>query len=177
MLSKLTPDLTSPIVLFAYYNQIRARGLDVFCRDIKRAGVAGLLVPNLPLKLTHEVREACKKQGLELVLLVTSMTPNERMKEIAKCSQGFVYLVSVTRVTGVRSSLSSRLQGLVTELESSTDKSIAVGSGVSASDQARQLQEWGSDGVIVGAALVKALNEGGLPMMKEVTRSIKEAIA
>eukprot|EP00210_Caulerpa_lentillifera_P007803 g7447.t1 len=177
MLSKLAPNLTSPIVLFTYYNQIRARGLNVFCRDIKEAGVAGLLVPDLPLELTHEVREACEKQGLELVLLVTPMTPNERMKEIAKFSQGFVYLVSVTGVTGVRSSLSSRLQGLVTNLKNSTNKSIAVGFGVSTGDQARQLQQWGSDGVIVGSALVKALNEGGLPKMKEVARSIKEAIA
>lgn len=101
--------------------------------------ILGLLVPDLPLELTHEVREACEKQGpgslfksgsilsflgLELVLLVTPMTPKERMEEIANRSQGFVYLVSVAGVTGMRSSLNTRLQQLITELHETTEKSV-----------------------------------------------------
>lgn len=132
----------------------------------------GLLVPDLPLELTHEIRAACEKEGIELVLLVTPTSPKARMREIAKHSQGFVYLVSVTGVTGARASISERVKGLIQTLHETTHKSvrsgpkshfrvsvqIAVGFGVSSGEQAKQLQDWGADGVIVGSALVKSLH-------------------
>lgn len=84
----------------------------------------GLLVPDLPLELTHEIRAACERVGIELVLLVTPTTSEDRMKDIAHYSQGFVYLVSVTGVTGERASVNERVKGLISTLQSVTDKSV-----------------------------------------------------
>jgi tryptophan synthase alpha chain len=150
-----------------------ARGLDKFCTQVKAAGAAGLLVPDIPLEETEEIRKVATTHGLELVLLTTPTTPYDRMKLIAETSQGFVYLVSVTGVTGVRVNVEARVEGLISEL-----KSI---SGVSKPEHALQLKNWGADGVIVGSALVKALGESGgseqgLKAMKELATSIRNSI-
>lgn len=179
--SRVSPQITAPIVLFTYYNIIMRRGPERFCQQIKAAGAAGLLVPDIPLEETGPIREIATAAGLELVLLTTPTTPQSRMEAIAKASQGFVYLVSVTGVTGQRVSMESRVEGLIEQLHQITDKSVAVGFGVSGPEQARQIMAWGSEGVIVGSALVKALGEAsspkeGLERMEALARSIKEAI-
>lgn len=142
---------------------------------------AGLLVPDIPLEETGTVRAACDKVGLELVLLATPTTPKQRMADIARASQGFVYLVSVTGVTGVQERVASRVEGLIEQLHSVTDKSIAVGFGVSRPEQAKQIVEWGAEGVICGSALVRALGEAktpeeGLQAMEQLAKSLRDAI-
>eukprot|EP00890_Picochlorum_soloecismus_P004708 jgi/Picsp_1/5238/NSC_02601-R1_tryptophan synthase subunit alpha len=102
-------------------------------------------------------------------------------KQIAENSMGFVYLVSLTGVTGMRGSTESRVEGLIQNLKETTDKSIAVGFGVSGPEQAKQIKDWGADGVIVGSALVKALGEAGSPAeglkaMSDLAKGIREAI-
>ncbi|GMH35097.1 hypothetical protein BSKO_02965 [Bryopsis sp. KO-2023] len=181
MVKSVTPEISAPLVLFTYYNPVMARGLDLFCEQIKEAGAAGLLVPDIPLEETGDVREACAKVGLELVLLVTPTTPAERMEKIAKATEGFVYLVSVTGVTGVRTGVSDRVEGLISDLQGLTDKPVSVGFGVSGPEQAKKLVSWGAEGVIVGSALVRALGdapnpEEGLQQMKELAGSLREAI-
>jgi tryptophan synthase alpha chain len=98
------------------------------------------------------------------------------MREIARKTQGFLYLVSVTGVTGARSEVSARVQGLITAIKSETDKPVNVGFGVSSADQARQLKSWGADGVIVGSALVKLLaaEEGPEAGLKGMTALVEE---
>lgn len=86
--------------------------------------MAGLLVPDIPLEETPEIREACRKVGVELVLLVTPTTPLARMKQIANASEGFVYLVSRTGVTGMQSDIQDRVKGLIETLHGITDKSV-----------------------------------------------------
>lgn len=176
-----SPYIKAPIVLFTYFNPIMARGAQKFCQQVKEAGASGLLVPDIPLEETNVIREATSAAGLELVLLATPTTPSDRMRRIADSSEGFVYLVSVTGVTGIRGSMEERVEGLVTSLKGMTDKSIAVGFGVSGPEQAKQIKAWGADGVIVGSALVKALGEAetpqiGLQKMKNLATSIRDAI-
>ncbi|KAK9852352.1 hypothetical protein WJX84_007211, partial [Apatococcus fuscideae] len=94
---------------------------------------------------------------------------------------GFLYLVSVAGVTGQRTSMESRLEGLIAHLHSVTDKSIAVGFGVSGPSQVKQLVEWGAEGVIVGSALVKALASGdspaeGLQAMEQLAKELRSAM-
>lgn len=122
-----------------------------------------MLVPDIPLEETYEVSEIASKHGIELVLLSTPTTPVERAKKIAMATKGFVYLVSVTGVTGVQTNVATRVEQLVEELRSVTDKPIAVGFGVSESKHAKQIVDWGADGVIVGSALVRALGEAETP--------------
>ena len=122
-----------------------------------------MLVPDIPLEETYEVSEIASKHGIELVLLSTPTTPVERAKKIALATKGFVYLVSVTGVTGVQTNVATRVEQLVEELRSVTDKPIAVGFGVSEAKHAKQIVDWGADGVIVGSALVRALGEADTP--------------
>ena len=178
---EVSPSITAPIVMFTYFNPIMARELDKFCEQISSAGASGLLVPDIPLEETDEIRKVATSYGLDLVLLATPTTPAARMAKIADATQGFVYLVSVTGVTGMRGTNETRVEGLIETLRENTDKSIAVGFGVSGPEQARQIKAWGADGVIVGSALVKALGESGdeaagLAAMEGLARSIREAI-
>jgi tryptophan synthase alpha chain len=161
MIARVSPRVRAPVVLFTYFNPILRRGVPAFAAAAAAAGVAGLLVPDIPLEETGAVRDATRAAGLDLVLLATPTTPPARMAAIAAASEGFVYLVSVAGVTGARSGVEGRVQGLVAGLKAATDKPVAVGFGVSGPEQAAQLMAWGADGVIVGSALVKALGEAG----------------
>ena len=163
LVCEVSPTIKAPIVMFTYYNPIYQRGVEKFCADIAAAGAKGLLVPDIPLEETYEMSEIAAKHGLDLVLLSTPTTPVERAKKIAQATKGFVYLVSVTGVTGVQTNVATRVEQLVEELRSVTDKPIAVGFGVSKAEQAKQIVNWGADGVIVGSALVRALGEAATP--------------
>ena len=160
---QVAPTLRAPLILFTYYNPILRRGLESFIADISSAGVGGLLIPDIPLEETVEARRLCAQYNLELVLLATPTTQQARMARIAEATGGFVYLVSVTGVTGVQAELQDRVQRLVAQLKEVTNKPIAVGFGVSRPEQAAQLAAWGADGVIVGSALVRALGEAPTP--------------
>jgi tryptophan synthase alpha chain len=157
MLSSLKGELTIPVVLFTYSNPLLNRGMENFCRDAAAAGAAGLVVPDLPLEEGEKLSAIATEHGLDLVLLVAPTTPAERMARIHQASRGFTYLVSVTGVTGVRTSLESRVEPLVHQLKGLGDTPVAVGFGISGPEQARQVRQWGADGAIVGSALVKVM--------------------
>ena len=157
MLTSLRGQLTIPVVLFTYSNPLLNRGMEAFCRDAAAAGAAGLVVPDLPLEEAEKLSQIAASQGLDLVLLVAPTTPPERMARIHAASRGFTYLVSVTGVTGVRTSLESRVGPLVAQLKAQGGTPVAVGFGISGPEQARQVRDWGADGAIVGSALVKVM--------------------
>lgn len=180
MLAEVTPNLKAPIILFTYYNPILHRGLETFCQQIAQAGVKGLVVPDLPLEESAEVIELATNHGIEVVLLVAPTTPQERISTIAQQSQGFIYLVSVTGVTGIRTQIQSRVKDLLAQMRALTDKPIGVGFGISAPEQATQVKNWGADAVIVGSAFVKRLADEtppeGLQAIGEFCASLKSAI-
>ncbi|WP_414541737.1 tryptophan synthase subunit alpha [Nostoc sp. CCY0012] len=180
MLQATTPSLRSPIILFTYYNPILHRGIDKFLQDIAGAGVSGLVVPDLPLEEAAGLLEPASKIGIDLTLLVAPTSSAERIEAIARASQGFIYLVSVTGVTGMRSQMESRVSDLLTSIRNVTDKPIGVGFGISEVAQAKQVKEWGADAAIVGSAFVKRLAEGtpeqGLKAITEFCQSLKAAI-
>ena len=169
-----------PIILFTYYNPIHYRGIESFLQQVKEAGVSGLVVPDLPLEEAEVLLEPAAKIGIEVTLLVAPTSSPERIKAIAAKSQGFIYLVSVTGVTGARSQIATGIKELVAELHSTTDKPIGVGFGISSPEQAKQVKEWGADAVIVGSAIVKRLAqnpETGLKAIGEFCHSLKAAIS
>ncbi|MEM6714162.1 MAG: tryptophan synthase subunit alpha [Cyanobacteria bacterium P01_C01_bin.147] len=157
LVKTVSPELQAPIILFTYYNPILNRGIDAFFQDIAAAGAKGLVVPDLPLEEVSGVIESATQHGIEVILLVAPTSPKERIRAIAEKSQGFIYLVSVTGVTGMRTEIQSRVKELLEELHRITDKPVAVGFGVSQAEQATQLRTWGADGVVVGSAFVKRL--------------------
>jgi len=181
MLKAVSPTLKAPIILFTYYNPILNRGVESFLHQIAAAGVQGLVIPDLPLEEIEDLLHLASQYHIEVTLLVAPTSSQERIAAIATQCQGFIYLVSVTGVTGIRSQIENRVQDLLMELRGITDKPIGVGFGISQPGQARQMMEWGADAVIVGSAFVKRLAEGspdqGLQAIETFCRSLKAAIA
>lgn len=182
---QVSPEIQAPIILFTYYNPILNAGIETFLQAIHAAGVAGLVVPDLPLEESASLLEPAAKQGIEVTLLVAPTSSPERISAIAQQSQGFIYLVSVTGVTGMRSQMQSRAAEMLGQLRNTTDKPLGVGFGISGPEQAQQVRAWGADAVIVGSAIVQRLWSDapdwtpaqGLDEMAAFCRSLKGAIA
>ena len=143
-----------PILAMASYSLIYRRGIDRFVADALAAGLAGFVVPDLPLEESDDLDAACRAAGLALVRLVTPTTPPDRAAAIAKKSTGFLYCVSVAGVTGARTELPAGLVDRVRWLKTQADVPILVGFGISSPEQARAVAQV-ADGVIVGSALVR----------------------
>lgn len=173
-------EITAPIILFTYYNPIYYRGIEPFLDRIAGAGIRGLVVPDLPLEEAEGLLEPAAERGIEVTLLVAPTSPIERIEAIARQSRGFIYLVSVTGVTGTRTVMADRVGDLLQSIRSITDKPIGVGFGISGPEQALQVKQWGADAVIVGSAIVKRLAENppeeGLRAIGEFCASLKAVL-
>jgi tryptophan synthase alpha chain len=181
LLSSLRGRLTVPVVLFTYSNPLLSRGMERFCQDAAEAGAAGLVVPDLPLEEAEKLSPIAARHGLDLVLLVAPTTPADRMARIHAASRGFTYLVSVTGVTGVRSSLETRVAPLVQQLLALAGPPVAVGFGISGPEQAIQVRDWGAQGAIVGSALVAVMAQAEGAQAKAAAagvfcRSLRQAL-
>lgn len=181
LINNLKSEIKAPIILFTYYNPILNRGIEVFLQQIANAGVKGLVVPDLPVEEASYLLEVAEVNGIEVILLVAPTSSPERIKSIASKSQGFIYLVSVTGVTGMRSQIEGRVKDLLVGIRQITDKPIGIGFGISNKEQATQMKDWGADGVIVGSAFVKRLGTGtpteSLEAVKELCHELKTAIS
>ncbi|CAN6171148.1 unnamed protein product [Urochloa humidicola] len=182
MVKEVIPELSCPVSLFTYYNPILKRGIPKFMTIVKEAGLRGLVVPDVPLEETDVLRSEAAKNNLELVLLTTPTTPNERMEKIAQASEGFIYLVSTVGVTGTRENVSGKVESLLRDIKKVTEKPVAVGFGVSTAEHVKQIAGWGADGVIVGSAMVRLLGESaspeeGLKKLEELAKNLKAALA
>jgi tryptophan synthase alpha chain len=153
----------APVILMAYANLILARGPERLAGEMAGRGLAGLIVPDLPLEESGEVLAACDAAGIALVPLVAPTTPDERLASIGAQARGFVYTVSVTGTTGERTALADRFAEVVARTAAHTEVPVALGFGISTPEQARQAADAGADGVIVGSRLVRAAAEAGDP--------------
>jgi tryptophan synthase alpha chain len=153
-----TPRVTMPILAMASYSLVFRRGIDRFVADATAAGLAGFVVPDLPVEESDDLDGACRAAGLALVRLVTPTTPPARAAAIAAKSTGFLYCVSVAGVTGARTELPPGLIDRVKWLRGQTDVPILVGFGISGPDQVKAVCEV-ADGAIVGSALVRLVAE------------------
>jgi tryptophan synthase alpha chain len=146
--------MRTPLLLMGYYNPILAYGLTRFGRDCGEVGVDGLIVPDLPPEEGAALRSACGSAGVGITYLLAPTSTQERIGLVTASSQGFVYLVSVTGVTGARDRLSPGLRDFVMRVRSVTAKPLAVGFGISSPSQAREVAAV-ANGVIVGSAIVR----------------------
>jgi tryptophan synthase alpha chain len=172
--------VSMPILAMGSYSLIFRRGIARYAADAAAAGIAGLIVPDLPIEESDEVAAACREAGLALVRLVTPTTPPERAAAIARQSTGFLYCVSVAGVTGARTSLPEGLVDRVRWLKTQTDVPVLVGFGIAAPEQARAVAEV-ADGVIVGSALVRRIAEAAdrprAEMLTDVERFTADLVA
>jgi tryptophan synthase alpha chain len=152
-----------PVVAMCYANPIFTRGAERFVRALVEAGISGLIVPDLPLEESAEVRGVCDAAGIALVPLVTPTTPEDRLERIGAGARGFVYTVSVTGTTGERAALDGALTQLLGRVRPHTSVPVAVGFGISSPEQAVAAAEAGADGVIVGTRMVRAAGEASDP--------------
>jgi tryptophan synthase alpha chain len=164
----------TPALLMGYVNPMLAYGLAQFVADAAAAGVDGLIVPDLPPEEAAELAAACAEHGLALVFLLAPTSTPDRIKVVAGQSQGFIYLVSLTGVTGARTDLPSDLTDFVARVRAETDKPLAVGFGIGTGAQAKAVGQL-ADGVIVGSALVKRAGES-VESVRELAEELRAAL-
>jgi tryptophan synthase alpha chain len=160
--SKLRAKVDIPLVFMTYFNPVLNYGLDAFCRDCARAGVSGLIIPDLPPEEGAELEAISLKHGLDLIYLLAPTSTDERIAMVAARSRGFIYLVSMTGVTGSRDKLPEELESFVSRVRQRTQQPLCVGFGISNAAQALRVAKI-ADGVIVGSRLIQLLEEKDAP--------------
>jgi tryptophan synthase alpha chain len=156
--------VSQPCLLMGYTNPLLAYGIERYCADAARAGADGLIVPDLPLEEAGHLEDTCRARGLALVYLAPPTSDAQRLRVLAAHSSGFLYLVSLTGVTGARRELPSELDGFVRRARAAAGSlPLAVGFGISTPEQAGAVGRI-ADGVIVGSALIDAMRNDGDPV-------------
>ncbi len=170
--TRLRARVRQPVVLLTYYNPVLQYGLDAFCRDAPAAGVDGVVIPDLPPEEGDPLRAVAAPHGLDTIFLAAPTSTDERLARVAAGSRGFVYCVSLTGVTGVRTSVAGDVGALVGRLRRHTALPICVGFGVSTPDHARQVASV-ADGVIVGSAIVAIVEREGAAAGSSLTAFVR----
>lgn len=155
--------VTNPLILMGYYNPVLNYGPAGFVRDAAAAGADGFILPDLPPEEAGEFEQAIEGTGLPLIRMLAPTTPPERMEMIARSAQGFVYLVSVTGITGERRDVAAGLAELIARVREHTSAPVCVGFGIGTPEQAKTVGGL-ADGVIVGTACVRAIGGSDDPV-------------
>lgn len=152
-----------PFVLMGYYNPVFQMGIERFAHRAAAAGIDGVIVPDLPPEESDALHSALRSYGLDLIFLLAPTSEDGRVQFVARRASGFLYLVSLTGVTGARDRLPPHLESFVARVRAAADLPLAVGFGISTPDQAARVAHI-ADGVIVGSALLKAIGAGEDPV-------------
>lgn len=147
-----------PFCAMTYFNPLIAYGIERFVDDAAASGIDGLIVPDLPPEEADELERACQKAGLATIYFLAPTSTEERIRAVAARATGFIYLVSVTGITGERSELPPDLKQFVQRVRTHTALPLAIGFGIGNREQAAAVARI-ADGVIVGSALVKAAGQ------------------
>jgi len=165
----------TPVVLFSYLNPILDYGAAAFVTDAVAAGADGVLLTDLPVDADPELEELFESSPLDLVRLIAPTTTPERARHIASRSEGFVYYISRTGVTGARQALAEGLAERITALSEEAELPVAVGFGISTPEQARVVGGVAA-GIVVGSAVVDALGSGGVAAAEELVSGLRRAL-
>jgi tryptophan synthase alpha chain len=176
MAQELRRRVEIPLVFMTYYNPVLKFGLERFCTKCTEVGIDGLIIPDLPPEEGEELEKSTRRHGLDLIYLLSPASTEERIKLVARKSCGFIYLVSLTGVTGARDKLPEELESFVARVREKTEKPLCVGFGVSTPEQARRVAKV-ADGVIVGSRIIQLLNEDkSLKNVCSFIESLREAL-
>jgi tryptophan synthase alpha chain len=152
-----------PLILMGYYNPMLAYGLEKFVRDAQEAGADGFIVPDLPIEESDEFVRATGQSPLPLIRMLAPTSSSDRMEKIARNAKGFIYLVSVTGITGERKSIAEGLSDLISSVREHTSVPVCVGFGIGTPAQAKEVGQM-ADGVIVGTACVRTIGRSENPV-------------
>jgi tryptophan synthase alpha chain len=172
---KLSEKVDIPLVFMTYYNPVFHYGLDDFCKACVGAGIDGLIIPDLPPQEGADLEAVAKNKDLDLIYLLAPTSPEERIKLVGQRSRGFIYLVSVTGVTGARDKLPADLAAFVARVRKATSQPLCVGFGISTPPQAKQVAAI-ADGVIVGSRIIQLMEEGDMGKVGEFIKELREAL-
>lgn len=165
-----------PLAFMTYVNPIFTYGTDLFIKNCQEAGIAAIIVPDVPFEEKDELLPYCAKYGVDLISLVAP-TSRDRIRMIAREAQGFVYCVSSLGVTGVRQQISNDVGEMVKLIKEVKDIPCAIGFGISTPEQVAQVVQF-SDGAIMGSAIVKIVEQYGIdcvPYVGEYVKMMKKA--
>lgn len=160
-----------PFCAMTYYNPILAYGEERFVQDAVAAGIDGLIVPDLPPGESELLEEACRKAGLAIIFFLAPTSNEERIRTVAAHATGFIYLVSITGITGARADLPPDLVDSVHRVRRYTDLPVAVGFGISNREQASRVAAL-ADGVIVGSALVRMAGNDSIDSVRALGKEL-----
>lgn len=166
---------STPVVVFTYLNPVMHYGAERFAADAVAAGAQGILLTDLPAGADPELEDTFRQAGLDVVRLLAPTTDPARIATVVHGCGGFLYYISRTGVTGARTVLREDLLEEVTRLKKAVDLPIAVGFGISSPDQAASVAGV-ADGVVVGSALVRSLDEEGVEGLGRFVRSLREGM-
>lgn len=171
---------STPVVIFGYYNPFLQYGVREFCRDARSAGADGILVVDLPAEEAGEMAPYAERSGLDWISLVSPTSDRDRIRRAARIGSGFLYLISVTGITGVRKSLPPRFLHWTREVKALTSLPVAVGFGISHPAMACAATSH-ADAAVVGSACVKVVERYGTARkgpeaLRRFVKSLKKAM-
>ena len=163
-----------PVVLMSYINPILAQDPRKFAAEASQAGVAGVIIPDLPIEEAEPVTGWVRSTGLDTIFMVAPTTPPDRIATICSHSTGFVYCVTVTGITGMRKELPAGMPELLAEVKKSTSLPVAAGFGISRQDHLKSLRGH-ADAAVVGSAIVDEVERGGdgVSLVRELLKACR----
>jgi len=178
-LQSITRRFDTPIVIMCYSNIILRAGPRQFISKCRAANIAGLIVPDMIIEESVELRSLCKRYNIAFINMVTPVTPSDRAAAIARSGSGFLYFVSVTGTTGVRGRLDSSLAQKIKSLKKFTDLPVCIGFGISSPELAAQAAA-SCDGVIIGSKILQLIAKnngtGEFPELKHFLSDVRSAL-
>jgi tryptophan synthase alpha chain len=165
----------SPVAVMTYVNPVVNIGYATFAENLDAAGVAGVIVPDLPVDEAGPFAQAARDRDVDLVLLAAPGTPESRYEAIGRAAHGFVYCVATYGVTGARTGLDETARSVVEAVRPHTDLPLLVGVGIATPEVAAQACSF-ADGVIVGSAMMSALMSSGPAGLIELASSFRSAL-
>ena len=171
MVKRIRKKSNVPLAIMTYINPVFVYGTDKFMEKCNDCGIDGVIIPDLPFEEKAEILPSCKKYDISLISLIAPSS-FDRISTIAAEAEGFVYCVSSMGVTGVRSEINSDISQMISLVKKQKNIPCAIGFGISTPEQARKMSEI-SDGVIVGSAIVKIVEEYGVNSIKPVGDYVK----
>jgi tryptophan synthase alpha chain len=169
--NKLSREVSIPLVFMTYFNPVFTYGIEAFCKDCAQSGISGLIIPDLTPDEGSQLETITQKNGLDLIYLLSPSSTEQRIKLVAERSRGFIYLVSVTGITGARNNLPLDLGAFVGRVKKIAKQPLCVGFGISTTEQARQIAQI-ADGIIVGSKIIQLMETD--PTLSSVGNFIKE---
>ena len=167
----ITARVSAPVLVMTYWNPVLQYGVDRFADDLRAAGGAGLITPDLVADEASGWLAASDRAGLDRVFLAAPSSTDARLRQAVEMSRGFVYAVSTMGITGARADVDQAARSLVARLRDAGATSACVGVGISTAEQVREVLGY-ADGAIVGSALVSALAEGGVPAVARAAAAL-----